>query len=248
MRQKGFSLLELSIALAILGVILYGVSLSKSSMRFFDSYKENQRLVGNVEKVFHTFVQVNGFLPCPDSTDSGRENREVTGECTAIIGKVPFLDLGISANDEWWSSLYYAVNQNANDSAMIADSNNSASYFNSLTTPAAAFDISTPPIGVLGGPQSGSGNYTVCREFSAACDSSSANVIEHAAIAVIVSFGDNAGVTWSGAMTGLNSAEQENSNNDNYFWQTYDDQLFWITGYDMKYAILRSEKGLLDIP
>lgn len=259
MQQKGFSLLELSIALAILGGILSGVYLSQSSSREFNNQKENQAFMERIQNAFYTFVQVNGFLPCPDTDNDGRENRNLSlsGElrqCTLTYGQVPYLDLGMKNTDEWRGRLHYAVNQDADDTNLIIDDTQSASYFNRDDTaaPVPSFDLNTPPIGVLGGPQSGNGNYIICRESSNSCDGSTANsnIIEHSAIAVVVSFGTAGGSARS-------AIEQENTDNDAYFWQAqrsissgqeFDDQLFWLTGYDLKYAIIRSEKGLPDLP
>lgn len=264
MNQRGFSLLELTIAIVILGVILYGIQLSQSSRREFDSHKENKILMGDVRQVLLTFVQVNGFLPCPD-TDSppdGRENRKNVDSdnsqaCVGHYGNLPYLDLGISDKDVWWSGLYYSVNQetiNEDSSGVddISDPDKSASYFSNRFTPHPTFDFNTPPIGALGGPQRGNGNFVICGSLATNCDGSTPNndIIEHAAIAVVVSYGDNGSSPRS-------PSETENTDNDDYFWQAqrsitpgqeFDDQLFWLTGYDVKYTIIRSEKGLPEMP
>ena len=82
-------------------------------------------------------------------------------------------------------------------------------------------------------------------------------MLECAAIEVVVSFGKNGADTWAKYNAGtenlLDAAEKENADDDNYFWrsngsnvagQEYDDQLIWLTGYDVKYALLKSEPGL----
>lgn len=267
MNQKGFSLLELSIAVAILGFILYGFVLSQSSLREFNSQKDNKVLMEEVREVFHTFVQVNGFLPCPDIDNDGREDRNPDGdaieECSRHYGGIPYLDLGILDSDEWFGSLYYAVNQEADDDAAIDDSDTSASYFNNALHPNTEFDINTPPVGALNDRSNNSlspettlsdnwGNYIICGESATACDGSTPNddIIEHSAVAVVVSFGDN-------GPSPTSPVEQVHTDHDDYFWQAkrsitenqeFDDQLFWLTGYDVKYAIIRSEKGLIDLP
>lgn len=258
---KGFSLLELAIALTILGVILYQIVTSQTGMRDFDHHKDNQVLMEHVQSAFNTFVQVNGFLPCPDINGDGRQNRAIASpfECSGTSGRVPYLDLGITSEDEWWGTLFYAVNQAANNPTALVNNNNSASYFNNLASPNASFDLNTPPLGALGGAQAGSGNYVICSESASACNASTSNIdiIEHSAIAVIVSFGKNSNLTWNGNLSQLSSIEQENRDDDSYYWQAqwstrsnqeFDDQLFWLTGFDLKYAIVRSEKGLADLP
>ncbi|MBN2865161.1 MAG: type II secretion system protein [Thiotrichales bacterium] len=252
--QAGFSLLELSIALTIIGFLIYGVSGALNSIEEFDEYAENRVFMEEVHDGFLTFVQVNRFLPCPDTDNppDGRENRELAGECSGEEGRVPFLDLGVKSTDVWDNPLYYAVNNTA-DSAAVLDANSSASYFNALTAPLAAFDYETPPFG----SNDGAGNYTVCNETASACSgsTSSANVIEFSAVAVVISFGQNGAQTWAGNPDG--DAEVENADDDNYFWQgqgsnvegqKFDDQLFWLTGYDIKYAVIRSGADLPEIP
>ena len=261
--QTGFSLLELSIALTIIGVLLYGVTGVLNKIEDFDEYAENRVYMEDVHDAFLTFVQVNRFLPCPD-TDSppdGRENRVMNSaklECDDEEGKVPFLDLGVNRADVWNNPLYYAVNNTA-DSVSVIDANSSASYFNTLTAPMPGFDYETPPFG----SDDGAGNYNVCNETAAFCSSStpSADVIEFAAVAVVISFGKNGADTWArraaGTEAALGDAETENADDDNYFWQgqgsnvesqAFDDQLFWLTGYDIKYAVIRSGADLPAIP
>ena len=257
--NKGFTLLEVSIALVILAFLSYTITLGVKATRDYDAYSENKVYLENVRVALLTFVQSNGYLPCPDtdSTMDGVENR-TGGVCTSKNGKLPYKMLGVAQGDAWGEVLYYSVNNKADNTAAplpIDDPVESASYFNNTSAP--LFTLNTEPVGVT----KGGGNYSVCSEnsTSANCETSTcpSHMLECAAIAVVVSFGKNGADTWAKYTAGnvnlLDSAEKENADDDNYFWksngsnvsgQEYDDQLIWLTGYDVKYALLKSERGL----
>lgn len=250
--QNGFSLLEISIALTIIAILSYGVSGALNSAGDFDKYTENRLLLQKNYKAFITFAQVNGYLPCPDTDGDGVENRETSSpfQCTSKNGTVPFQDLGVAFGDVWGQPLHYSVNNQAdNSTGEIIDPTESASYFSNQLG-ALHFNIDTPPFGSNGG----SGNYTVCNEFTTtSCDGGtpSAGISGFAVIAVVVSYGKNGAQTAAG--NAISAAEIENSDNNNYFWQAtgsnvqgqeFDDQLFWLTGYDIKYAALKSGRAI----
>lgn len=248
--QNGFSLLELSIALTIIAILSFGLSGALNKVGDFDKYTENRVILQKNYQAFLTFAQVNGYLPCPDTDGDGLENREGTFECTDKNGTVPFQDLGVAFGDVWNQPLHYSVNNQAdNSTGEILDPLESASYFSNQPG-ALHFDIDTPPFG----SSTGSGNYTVCNELAvAACNAAtpSAGRAGFSVIAVVVSFGKNGAQTWAG--NAVSAAEVENSDNDNFFWQAvgsnvqnqdFDDQLFWITGYDIKYVSLKSGRAI----
>lgn len=256
---KGFTLLELTIALVIIGFLSYTITLGVKSTRDFDRYNTNAVYLEDVRQALLTFVQSNGYVPCPDTNDDGVENRS-GGVCTDKNGKLPYKLLGISSEDAWGERLYYAVNNQADNTGTPppnSDFNESASYFNDASAP--VFRLITDPKGVT----KGSGNYSVCSEESTSvnCETSTcpSHMLECAAIAVVISFGKNGSETWakydsgSSALGLLDAAEKENADDDNYFWQArgsnvvgqeFDDQMIWLTGYDVKYALLRSDRGL----
>jgi hypothetical protein len=209
-----------------------------------------------------TFVKTNGFLPCPDTSGDGKENRVLVAPfaCIDEVGLLPFLDLGLPSEDAWGQPFLYAVNTRADSSGVlsIADSTASASYFNNQNSPDPFFNIRTRP---FGNGDNGAGNYSICGEETASTLTTclAADLIESAAIAVVVSFGQNGAATWvelgGGASAGLDNAESENMDNDQRFWKAtgserngarFDDQLIWITAWDMKSAII-SSGGNLDL-
>ena len=257
--QRGFSLLEVVIALMIF-IVLMVVSVDVvKNQRGYDHLLDNQHYMAHVKEAFITFVKVNRFLPCPDTDGDGKENREGAPnfECTFRVGTVPFLELGVPATDAWHQPLLYAVNEKTDMSGTleITDPLESASYFNSQSAP--VFGWNTLPIGVT--PDGG--NYRVCGELTditTGCSTATNNaeLLETSAIAMVVSFGENGNATWnainnnlSGDSIGLDEAEIENMDGDQDYWkavgsqregQKFDDSLFWLLGTDIKYAVVSS--------
>ena len=227
--------------------------------REYSHLLDNEHYMTHVKEAFITFVKVNRFLPCPDTDGDGKENREGTPnfECTFARGTVPFLDLGVPATDAWGQPLLYAVNErtDANGLLEITLPLESASYFNSQSAP--VFNWNTLPIGL----NADGGNYRVCGELTPlamGCSTATTNenLLEGSAIAVVVSFGENGSATWNainanvlGASIGLDDAEAENMDGDQDYWkaigsqregQRFDDNLFWLLGTDVKYAVTSS--------
>ncbi|WP_028487423.1 type II secretion system protein [Thiomicrorhabdus chilensis] len=246
-KQSGFSLLEIVIALVILGFLTTELVKVTSISRDYDQHKENMIQVSTVKTLLLSFLQTNAYLPCPDTDNDGWENRTGT-QCSSDSGKLPHLMLGISQSVATESILFYKVNTEA-VTAKIDDNNFSASYFGTASPP--TFSFITPPQGV----NKGSGNLTICSEAEiSSCNASTSNgnILEEAAIAVVVSFGKNGQQTWShigsGNVSSLSIVERENADDDDYFWQSpadqADDSIAWLTGYDAKYAVLKSEQGI----
>lgn len=132
-RQQGFSLLELSVVLAIISVLVgFGMTLSNTVMKNSDKLVTQERLL-IIKKALDNYAAQNGFLPCPakralaaDDSAFGMEMRNST-TCTTsadlvrvpasgtpftFIGAVPVRALGLSANfagDAWGNKFTYVV-------------------------------------------------------------------------------------------------------------------------------------------
>lgn len=80
---KGFSLLELTIVLAVVGVISAGSIIAYSEFHDHAKWQESQGKLAVVKKAIIKFTQKNKFVPCPDSNQDGFESR------TVVRGRIP---------------------------------------------------------------------------------------------------------------------------------------------------------------
>ncbi len=136
--KRGFTLIELAIALAIVGLLLGGVSVPLSKRLAEQQYEETQANIDKAMEAIVGFAMLNGRLPCPDistsTTDNrdGFENQGASGGTTCALGAntgtinftnssdvngaswgdLPWQTLGLAppANaDAWNNRLRYAV-------------------------------------------------------------------------------------------------------------------------------------------
>ncbi len=255
-KEQGFSLFEIAIAVAIMGALLYGLASIIRVDIDYEDYRDNKALVQTAKGALMAYVQSNNFLPCPDTDGDGVENRNANRTCVAAQGALPHIDLGVAERDPWNNPLLYAVTPNATTLANLIDANDAASYFNNdvVTTGEPFFNINTPPFSNT----AYAGALFICGENAAVCGGATpaADLIEIAGLAVIVSFGKNGTQSWGNITATNNTAisEVENLDSDNYFLRAmgsnnvngFDDELAWITGFDVKFALVRSDDSLGD--
>ena len=124
--QAGFTLVEIAIVLLIVTILLgYSVAMFPVQQEL-KQYRGVQAEMDSVIQHLIAFAQVNGRLPCPDtSTDSdtsgntidGEEDRFGLNDCEAYFGFLPARTLGMSGKynvagvlvDPWGSGYRYAV-------------------------------------------------------------------------------------------------------------------------------------------
>ena len=115
--NKGFSLVELSIVILIMGLLLGGLLLPLSVQR------ENARLtaaaeqIDDIEAALFGFALTNGYLPCPATPTSLGTAATSGGGCSSAHGFVPASTLGLRGTrnadnlllDPWASPVRYSV-------------------------------------------------------------------------------------------------------------------------------------------
>lgn len=168
--QTGFTLIEMAIVLAILGIVLGGLFAGTSALRETSKFKEDQQKLQDIKAALLSYVAVNHYLPCPTNPINGNtglqsppENRTATdGSCDVTYGYLPYNDLGTHAVNAYGIPFSYVINQQANLATNTSNETHSASYFgatdcniNSGTPP--CFHQHTPPIPA----DTGSGNFQI---------------------------------------------------------------------------------------
>jgi prepilin-type N-terminal cleavage/methylation domain-containing protein len=108
--SSGFSLVELSIVLVIVGLVLAGMLVPLSAQIDQKNYNETQRAMLEMRDGLIGYASSNGYLPCPDTTGDGDEDRDGSGGCVATEGNIPWANLGMGKQDAWGQNYLYRVN------------------------------------------------------------------------------------------------------------------------------------------
>lgn len=215
-RSKGFSLVELAVALAIIALLLAGALIPLSTQIEVRNVADTQRTMESIREAIIGFAQANGRLPCPadGSIAAGAANAGIevplvanscptanSASCTAINGAIPcwvlpWATLGTPETDAWGRRFSYRV------SPAFADLNAAGTW--ATTTPAAQNQPCVPTL-VPTAPTS----FALCTlgsiaVFTRAGGSTTAVVSGAALPAVIVSHGKNGFGAWQPNGTRLN--------------------------------------------
>lgn len=130
--EKGFSLLEITIAILLIGIILSAVLTSQSLSKNNSDVTNQQQEMLEVEQALTTYLRVNNHLPCPDTDNDGIENRSNDSGvlfCTSRTGTLPYITLNTSSTDVWGNPYRYRVNQGTTFANRVNDICESESVF-----------------------------------------------------------------------------------------------------------------------
>ena len=107
----GFSLLELNIVLVILGLILASTLPLLSTQMDLSDYRESKKDLAEIKEALLGYVQINGSLPCPDTSGDGvADSCSNTNVTASTEGSVPWLTLAVNPKDPWGRAYQYRVN------------------------------------------------------------------------------------------------------------------------------------------
>nr|CRH07470.1 conserved protein of unknown function [Candidatus Magnetococcus massalia] len=113
--QAGFTLIELSMVLVIVGLIISaGISLLPGTMDTV-RLRETRGILKEMRQAVEGYAAVHKRLPCPDSdtTPDGLENTQ-QGRCAKATGFFPHRTLGVSNGvDAWGFRVVYGLYQNS---------------------------------------------------------------------------------------------------------------------------------------
>ncbi len=130
--QKGFTLIEISLALLLIGILMASVLTLSSSMETTDKSKQAQQQVLQIKQALLTYLKVNKHLPCPDTSGDGKQNIRLSSgitTCKKRQGFLPTLDIGVKDKDAWGNAFYYRVNPRSENKKYINDYCQAASVF-----------------------------------------------------------------------------------------------------------------------
>lgn len=235
--EAGFTLVEIAIVLVILGLIIAGATRQFGTLADNDRYGSTDGFLAQARQSLLDYVTVNNYLPCPDISGNGKEDR-TGGKCDAVRGFLPYVDLGQAERSEWDAPLHYAVHRAAkNESCDIATQTSSACFFQQQS-----FDLKKTAV------DSGDALQVHTEEGG------SGDAIAKDVLAVVVSFGSNSFATYDECATGgRGDDERENCDDDVAFVLTnyrgeeadspFDDQLVWVDELMLKSVKLAALKA-----
>lgn len=133
LNQRGFTLLEMALFIAVLGVLLSFSHQAWVQTQQLTKSEQNQQQLHAIKQALLNHLKVNHFLPCPDTDQDGYENRRANGTCQKDFGPLPYLNLGgIGHQDAYGQPFLYATNR-------YSDSNTASNNSRMLCRSASAF-------------------------------------------------------------------------------------------------------------
>lgn len=118
LREGGFTLIEIAIALVVLGLLIAGL-LGPMSTRVEQAERERTRaMLEEIKEALYGFAIAQGRLPCPDSDGDGQE--DPAGGCDSgplnyVVGNLPWVDLAVPEEDAWGRRFRYGVTKSYAD-------------------------------------------------------------------------------------------------------------------------------------
>jgi prepilin-type N-terminal cleavage/methylation domain-containing protein len=116
-RNHGFTLLEITVVLFILGLMIAGLFGPLETQLEARDRRQTQDSLQQVLEALYGYALTHGRLPCPDTNGDGRSNPEFnqddlkTAKCDAAVGILPWSELGVAQGDAWGNRFTYAVTE-----------------------------------------------------------------------------------------------------------------------------------------
>ena len=114
--QRGFTLIEMAIVLVIITILIGGLAMPLAAQIQARRIAETQKTLEEAREAILGFAMTTPAttpskrrLPCPDTDGDGTQNLDGAENCVAANGWLPWVDLGVAAQDAWGNRLRYAV-------------------------------------------------------------------------------------------------------------------------------------------
>lgn len=240
MKYKGFTLLEITIVLLILGLLIAGI-LGPLATRIEQKERQTtQSQLDDLKEALLGFAITNGRLPCPDTDNNGSENR--TGStpnqsCDGVVsgafysvGGLPWVDIGVTEFDSWREHFTYVVTLDFADEPPGASNESVANRPNACGTATVGVSFELCSGGNLDIVDAASGGNPVVNDVPV----------------VVFSTGKHGTSLLSGEQS---PDEQENTNGDNIFvyrefsqasGTEFDDLMIWISPNILKNRMVQA--------
>lgn len=119
---KGFTLIEMALALVVIGLLIAGGMNLMSASSDVSRYKKTQSLLEEAKEAVEGYYSINLKLPCPDTNfpPDGVSDLQSNGVCVSSRGFLPFVTLGVGGEgDAWGQAFKYMVQADASKGAYI---------------------------------------------------------------------------------------------------------------------------------
>lgn len=193
--QKGFTLIEIAVGMVIIALILGGIISLYSRQSLVNQVRTTRVQLETIKQAIIGYALTQRRLPCPDTDGDGVQdtqpafgvNCQNTGGANIYEGAVPYVTLGLPANDAWGYPVRYVISGRAAGDNFNDDPNGAS----------ASFDFSS-----VGDIQITDYN---------------GNILVNDAPLALISHGKNGGIAWNAPCTAANvpdNSERENCDND----------------------------------
>lgn len=111
MKAKGFTLVEIAIALVIVALLMGGAISALRANQIRASLSATRTALDEAKEATMYWAVVNKKLPCPAKSPSDGEEDRQGNVCAKRRGLVPWKTLGIQAQDGWNNRLSYVMTE-----------------------------------------------------------------------------------------------------------------------------------------
>jgi prepilin-type N-terminal cleavage/methylation domain-containing protein len=115
--NRGYSLLEMSIVMLIIGLLLAASLPYVSAQRRLEQFRQTEAALATIRETLISYAMLHGRLPCParpdlPDTDPAADNEDRTdasSPCKRQHGTLPAQTLGLGSQDTWGRRYTYFV-------------------------------------------------------------------------------------------------------------------------------------------